>query len=365
MHILFVVENFFPKIGGVETLFYLLTKELCSKGHRVSVVTSGVNQYVPLTETLSSGVEVHRMRSPNRYIFTFFGIFKLLRHCKQVDIIHTTSYNAGLPAILAGMIFKKKVVITFHEFWGKLWYELPFISKPMLALHVLFERMLIKFPFHRFVAVSDYTLAKLREAGVPEKKSIRIYNGLKYSEFVQYADVKRLNIILFYGRLGVSKGLDLLIASIASIKDLKDFEFHLVVSEKNDVYFDHLLEIVEKNGLRDKIKFIDTMPFDYLKDYIRQSHAVIIPSYSEGFCFVANEAIALGTPVISSGRGALSEVIGGNFVEFAEFTKEGCAEAIEKAISNQWTVKPIQKFPVSETVENYELLYASILNSDV
>ena len=39
MKILFVLENFYPNIGGVETLFKSLTEQLVREGHEVMVIT--------------------------------------------------------------------------------------------------------------------------------------------------------------------------------------------------------------------------------------------------------------------------------------------------------------------------------------
>ena len=92
--------------------------------------------------------------------------------------------------------------------------------------------------------------------------------------------------------------------------------------------------------------------------YKRQtSHCVVIPSYSEGFCFAAAETIALGTPVISSGKGALKEVVSGKFIEMESFDKQDLFSALEKAYHGAWTSKPIKHFELKTTVKNYLALY--------
>jgi len=49
---------------------------------------------------------------------------------------------------------------------------------------------------------------------------------------------------------------------------------------------------------------------DTLRELYRRSLAVVVPSWAEGFGLSALEAFACGTPVISSGGGALAEVTG-------------------------------------------------------
>jgi len=128
MRILFVLENYYPNVGGVETLFKNLIEQLAEKGHQVKLITTQLNPEDPLEEKIGN-IHIYRYPFRNRYIFTFFGVFPIYKLAKDCDLIHTTSYNAGVPAWLGAKLRRKKVVITFHEVWGKLWFDLPFMNK--------------------------------------------------------------------------------------------------------------------------------------------------------------------------------------------------------------------------------------------
>lgn len=72
-----------------------------------------------------------------------------------------------------------------------------------------------------------------------------------------------------------------------------------------------------------------------LRDLYRNALAVVVPSDSEGFGFAALEAMACGTPVISSNRGALPEV-----TDLAALVPEGddphaWAVAIERLLEDE------------------------------
>ena len=72
--------------------------------------------------------------------------------------------------------------------------------------------------------------------------------------------------------------------------------------------------MIEEYDLHSCVRIFHHLSKPELIEKITQSDAVVIPSYSEGFCYAAVESVALGMPIISSGRGALPEVVSGKFI---------------------------------------------------
>ena len=169
MRILFILEHYYPYTGGAETLFKYVAENLAEKGHNVTVITTRFKKDLKKTETLNK-VKIKRLHFYNRYIFTFFSLPFLLKEAKKADIIHTTTYNAALPAFLAAKITKTPIYITFHEIWGNLWFKLPFIPKLLAFGNYCFEQLIIKLPFNKYISVSDFTQNKLIENGISKKK---------------------------------------------------------------------------------------------------------------------------------------------------------------------------------------------------
>ena len=50
MRILFVLEHFYPYIGGVEQLFWQLSKSLVARGHEVKVITTRFDKKLSKTQ---------------------------------------------------------------------------------------------------------------------------------------------------------------------------------------------------------------------------------------------------------------------------------------------------------------------------
>ena len=128
MKILFILEHYYPYTGGSESLFKYLAEGLSKKGNKVTVITSRFNKKIKREEVIN-GVTIRRIPLANRYLFTVFSIPFLIKEALKSDVIHTTTYNAALPAFCVAKLARKKIYITFHEVWGKLWFKLPLISK--------------------------------------------------------------------------------------------------------------------------------------------------------------------------------------------------------------------------------------------
>ncbi len=361
MKILFVVEHFYPYVGGAEELFLNLTTSLAGHGHDITVVTTLHNDSLQKSEVYK-GVKISRVRCYNRFLFTIMGLPEILRRAKNADCIHTTSYNSAVPAFIAGFFLRKKVIITFHEVWGKLWFRLPYTSQFLLSCYYFYEKFILKLPFDRYIAVSDYTRKSLIESGISENKISRIYNGIDYDSLkpFQFHPPQKFTIC-FFGRLGISKGIELLIeAAGAFISKYPDASFKLIIPTYPEKLFEKIITSIRKLKLENNILLLHNLTREQLLSEVSGSSCVIIPSYSEGFCFVAAESIGMGVPVISSGKGALSEVVSGKHIIIESLNADGIFNALEKAIQNKWNENPTVYFPLKKSIEDYLRLYQDL-----
>jgi len=369
MKLIYVLEYYYPNIGGVETLFKSLIESLAQEGHQITIITSQITKDSPLKEK-QGNIQITRMPFNNRYLFTFLGFFYILPHIRACHLVHTTSYNAAIPAFLAARLFRKKVIITFHEVWADLWHRLPYMGKIGKTVHYLFEQILLKLPFHHFIGVSQSTSNNLIKAGIKKAKVSTIYNGIDYADFqlkpVSYPSQKgRKFTYTYFGRLGISKGLDLLMEAIPIIKEKHpNSQFQLIIPKVPNNFLNKILSFIKEKELEDYISLKHHLSFEALKNAISNSDCVVIPSYSEGFCFAAVETIALGTPLISSNQTALKEVVSGQYIKMTDFSVESLVVAMDKAIKGKWTRSPIKRFELNDTIKQYKNLYHHVLRND-
>lgn len=358
MKILFVLEHFYPYIGGAEKLFYVLTTNLAKEGFEVAVVTTRYDKNLK-PEEVHKGVKIVRVNCYNRFGFTFLSVPKIIQNAKGCALIHTTTYNAALPAIFVGRLMKKPVFVTFHEVWGELWKQLPFTSLLKKHIFYLFEKMLLNLPFKKFIAVSEFTKSKLIESGIPENKVVRIYNGIDYGNFAGYQhNPPEIFTYTYFGRLGISKGLDLLIPAAAEFRKAHPkSKLKLIIPKQPKGIYNQVMNLISSKDLASHIEFHHNLSREQLYHELLNSSCVVIPSYSEGFCFAAAEAVALNLPIISSDLGALKEVVSGKFIKMQAQNSDALFQALKNAYLQNWTETPIQHYHLNDSIKQYSEIY--------
>lgn len=356
--ILFVVEYYYPHVGGVEVLFKLIAEALAKDGYKATVVTCRLPG-TPARETIN-GVEIRRVWVPSkgaRYFFTFFGIFWTLPLAFKHDIVHTTTYNAALPAATAAWIARKPTILTVHETWDTLWLRLPGLSPTVAKVFRAFEKLILRLPYAKYVCVSHAT-EKALLALYPDLagKVTTIYNGVDYSTFPTPETTKKPAgkpiKILYYGRPGISKGLENLVDAYNACTN-PDIFLELVVSRDEHKRYDEFVERLTNP----RASIEPSLPYPKLLERISAADYVIIPSLSEGFGFAALEACILGKTLICSNQASLPEVVSGDILFYNPWNPEDLTEILNNMPNVTFEHIPEKKFPIRETVRQYLELY--------
>lgn len=143
---------------------------------------------------------------------------------------------------------------------------------------------------------------------LPETKITPIFLGYDNQRF-QFLDLPTQNYFLYLGRHDAYKNLSRLIAAFAALSQRLDFELWLA-GPGDKTYTPTLKMQVEELGLNQQVKFLDYVSAEELPWIINQAIALVFPSLWEGFGFPVLEAMACGTPVITSNLASLPEVAG-------------------------------------------------------
>jgi glycosyltransferase involved in cell wall biosynthesis len=136
--------------------------------------------------------------------------------------------------------------------------------------------------------------------------------------------------LLYVGGLSPHKNLPRLIEAFARIADRS---LRLVlVGDLNDVFHTQVPEIraaIARHGLEQRVVLPGFVPDAELVHLYSRAYALVQPSLMEGFGLPAVEAMACGTPVISSRAGSLPEVVGDAGIYFDPRSVPSMVEAID------------------------------------
>lgn len=372
MKVLFVLENYFPFIGGAETLFKHVCEGLTQRGHEITVIT-GIQPGTPTFETIN-GVTIHRVKCPRRgmrYWFTFLAFPLAFRLAGQADIIHTITYNGAFPAWLSARLRRKKIVITVLEVIGEGWRIMMGMNWFMAWLHRTLEHIIVRLPCDRYISISSYTAGRIERCGVRQDIISVIYPGIDYSMFdprkARRDDVReKLGlkdnfIYMSYGRPGISKGLEYLIRAIPLITEKVPHARLLMILGRQPMEgYRKITDLINATGVGDRITLLDPVPREDLTSYIAAADCVVVPSLSEGFGFTAIEACAMGKPVVASKVASLPEVISGTSVLVEPANPQAIAYGVETVYNGKAVHMPEKKFSWPDCVEGYEKTYLEL-----
>lgn len=351
INIVFILEHFYPHIGGAETLFFNLTKELSKDKKFNLIVLTSNSGGITGKKQFFDNFEVYYFKWPS-----YFGhpipIFNDVKDfVKKADIIHTGTYTSGFFSFFYAKFLKKRIMITVYENLFYRWFLIENFVKGLIFF--LFEFITLHLPFDFYITISKATKSDLQKVWINDKKIEVIYPFLTD----RFGNKKLLNkkikkYFLYYGRPGKTKGIFLLLKAIKNLKNyLKRKKFYFVFVLANDPINERnkfILKVKEEN-LFDLIKIIPPQTDDELQKIILESYCVVVPSVTEGFGYTAYESLVLKKPVVVSDAGSLPEIVSGYHLIFKNRDVQDLSNKIKEAINGNFLYK--KYFKVNKNVE--------------
>ena len=170
------------------------------------------------------------------------------------------------------------------------------------------------------IAISESTRQDvINFLGVSPEKVHTIYCGadasfrpLPQTEVSAFKSANKLpdNFVLYLGTLEPRKNIDGLIRAYAKWRDEDDNVLPLMLAGGKGWYYNQIFELVEALNLTESIRFPGYIPQNQLPLWYNAATLFAYPSHFEGFGLPVLEAMACGTPVITSTASSLPEVAG-------------------------------------------------------
>jgi len=159
----------------------------------------------------------------------------------------------------------------------------------------------------RVLTISEYSRRDVLEwSGADPSQVVDVGCGVDEAFFAPAPPVNLgFPYFLYVGARKPHKNLDRLLEAYAASRPVS--EIKLVLSGRADA---HMEALAARLGIADRIHYAGRIPDADLPGWYRGATAVLFPSLFEGFGLPPVEAMAAGTPVMTSNATSLPEVVG-------------------------------------------------------
>jgi glycosyltransferase involved in cell wall biosynthesis len=337
MKILIASGIYPPDIGGPATYSKLLKDKLPERGIQVDVLTFG---------------EVRHLPKIIRHIAFFIKVISRSWSC---DLIFAQDpVSVGLPSYLASFVMRKKFFIRVAGDYA--WEQstqrygvkdsIDDFQNRSYGFKVSLLRAIQRFVVGRADTVftpSIYFRNLVSAWNKNQKRVFHIYNGIDLQPITEGKNQARESLLIpndaitlvSIGRLVPWKGF---FGVIDVLEDL------LLTSSKYRLYIigsgpdkEKLQEYISKKNLDGNIFLTGSVPREKVFSFLVASDIFVLNTFFESFSFQIVEAMHVGTPVISTNIGNISEIVENNKegILVTPDDKLALTESILKILNNE------------------------------
>jgi glycosyltransferase involved in cell wall biosynthesis len=254
------------------------------------------------------------------------------------DLLHSPHYV--LP-----LLCRKPAVVTIHDCIHLLF---PQYLPNRFALS--YAKFMLRHAVHRGSTILTVSEASKRDIlrFYPEAEPERIQvvpnaiddailddPGEEEMERVKERYQIRGRYILYAGNIKPHKNLDRLISAFGLLKQMpahEDLKLLIIGDEVNK--YGSLRRSVEAAGVRQDVRFFGFVPDHTLSALYRMASLFAFPSLYEGFGLPPLEAMACGTPVVTSNISSLPEVVGEAALLVDPYSVEDIANGMARVLDD-------------------------------
>jgi glycosyltransferase involved in cell wall biosynthesis len=245
----------------------------------------------------------------------------------QADLFWSPRHH--LPAMLGRM----PAVVTIHDL---VWKRVP---ETMIRLGAVAERLLMPAALRhaaKIIAVSEATRADLIEfypgtarriAVIPEASSLRSSGPRP-----RPAHLPAAPYMLFVGSIEPRKNLERIVRAFTELHAAGETTHHLVIAGAPGWKNRAVHEVIARSPASGRILMVGVADDDLLGALYEHADFLVAPSLYEGFGLQVVEALACGTPVVTSNISSLPEVAGDAAILVDPNSVEAIAAAMRRMI---------------------------------
>jgi len=316
MKIVFFSEVYKPTRSGVVTSIINFKKELERRGHKVIIITPKKSGYKNREKGI---IKLNAIKIPEtEYAITLPSMNKLLKRCKNADIIHCHHpFLTGILALYTARMLDKPIVFTSHSNYED--YALYVNTDEEIARRLI--RAYIKSFLQHMdkIIVPSETLKKYysrigikNTVVVPTGINTKFYSGFNSNNTNNKLPKrilllkKKYNLLLYVGRLDKDKNIMFLPRMMRELNDkveelikknlLKKRVFLLLIGR--GMSKQALIDEFKELGVKNYLMLGSRRPENIVK-YYKAIDIFISPSKQESQGLTLLEAMAAGKPVVT------------------------------------------------------------------
>lgn len=303
---------------GVGTYTRNIVRALANMDRETNYFLIGSPERISEIGPLPANFRCVPLLEPDTTLKGYFGCRKVLSrlNCDLVHIPHLYWLPRALPC---------PYVLTVHDLLDHM-YRAHDGSGLRRSLHFQFTKQVLK-GAARIFAVSRFTKSELEKLfGVPSERISVIYNAIDERFLHGHATdadrqllAERYQVnypfLLYAGRISPHKNLVRIIEAFSALKaelekDGKYPDLKLIIIGDELSKHPDLRRTVIRGGVQNDVRFLGFIPIDVLRVFYDVAKVFVFPSLYEGFGLPPLEAMAHGTPVVTSNTSSLPEVVG-------------------------------------------------------
>lgn len=299
-------------VGGLFRHVCDLAEAQAQRGHAVGVIAdastggeAAERRFEFLRGICSLGVErfeMSRLPGPGD-LFVASRIVRVVGGSRP-DVLHGHGAKGGAYARIAGTRLRRDglPVRAYTPHGGSLHYSR---TSPAGILYLAMERFLTR-RTDVFLFESRFgELAFRKKIGDPPGVVRVVHNGLAPGEFEPVVQDAGATDFVFVGELRALKGIDVLLAALARLREAGLPATATIVGAGADA--DSLRRMAEGLQLSGQVRFPGPMP---ARAAFAMGRCIVVPSRAESLPYIVLEAAAARMPIVATTVGGIPEIFG-------------------------------------------------------
>jgi glycosyltransferase involved in cell wall biosynthesis len=288
-------------------------EEVDRKNRYLILQNAGLSEKVATAENFKT----IRVGYPALCLRTVFWLQNLLKN-EKIDILHSpyflTPWSGGFAKIIT---VHDLMALRFPGFfqgrslpvraYASLFTNVFLRSSVSLSSQIVTDSQTVKDEVLRWKPECEGRITVIRPAVDP---AFRKMNNHKPIERIRSRFGLTERIILYVGNTRPYKNLPRLIRAFALLAEERETRCQLVIGGGESRNLSLLRMLAKDLQIEGRLVFTGNLTDEELVALMNAAHLFVFPSLYEGFGLPPLEAMACGTPVITSNAGSLPEVVG-------------------------------------------------------